>query len=80
MAKTNEKVTRYYSTDYPSFFVEVVKKGSGRGCEYEAWLGKDGSGVMNFMFGLIPQSEQEFLDIVEANLAEYVSMWDIEHV
>lgn len=35
---------------------------------------------MDFMFGLIPHSEQEFLDIVEANLDEYVYMWDIDHV
>ncbi len=80
MEKVNDRVTRYYTCDHPDFFVEVVKKGSGRDSEYEAWLGKDGSGVMDFMFGLISHSEQEFLDIVEANLDEYVSMWDIDHV
>ena len=79
MEKTGEKVTRYYSCDRPEFFVEVVKCGKGRGCEWEAWIGKDGYGVMDFMFGCICDSEQEFLNIVECNLPEYADGWELEH-
>lgn len=79
MEKTNEKISRYYTTDRPEFIIEIVKKGPGRGCEYEAWLGKDDIGVMDFMFGLIPGSEQEFLDIVEDNLPRYIGIFEDNH-
>ena len=65
MEKDNVKITRYYSADYPNFYVDIVKQGNGRKAYFEAWLSKDESGVADLMFGLVASCDSEFLEIVE---------------
>lgn len=72
--KKAEKVTleRYDAGD--GFFVDVVSKDGVR----EAWLSHDSVGISALMFGIPVRQEgrpamfyNEFLRIVEANLAKY---------
>lgn len=74
MKKTGAKITRYESGDY---YVDVVELDN----VYEAHITRKGYGVTDFMFGAPKeqQSLKKFVEIVEANLDEYKSLYDERH-
>lgn len=74
MKRTNT-VTITYDVEFQDFMVDVVKTDYG----YEAYLYKSTYGVRDLMFGLQEDDLEKFIDIVEANLVEYMHMYNEEY-
>lgn len=74
MKKTDTKITRY---EHGNFYVDIVETENG----IEAWLTYMNYGVSDMMFGLIREqhdhayTDDELLEIVEANLIDYEIMY-----
>lgn len=74
MKKTDTKITRY---EHGNFYVDIVETKEG----IEAWLTYMNYGVSERMFGLIREqhdhtyTDDELLEIVEANLIDYEIMY-----
>lgn len=77
MKKLSEmKITRY-AIDRHGFFFETVETRD----EFEAWIGLENYGTMDFCFGLskASTSREGFLDLLAADPAEEVAMFLMEH-
>ena len=76
------EIERYKVKDAEGmFFVEIVDKVSS----FEAWIGEDSMGVMEYMFGIQAgsngiESRADFLELVEANFEEYKRMFIKKHM
>lgn len=73
--KRTEIKTVTYDTEFRNFMVDVVETEYG----YEAYLYKSNNGIKDLMFGLQEKDIDEFVEIVEANLLEHMSIYEEEY-
>lgn len=70
MKKVNT-ITQYHVED--DYFVDVVKKSDG----WEAWIYDDCTGIKMFIASEdLETTEEEFLDMIEENFADYQEAYD----
>lgn len=70
--KRTEIKTITYDTGFRNFMVDVVEKEYG----YAAFLYKSNYGVKDLMFGLQEKDIDVFVEIVEANLLDHMSIYE----
>lgn len=70
--KRTEIKTITYDTGLRNFMVDIVVTEYG----YEAFLYKSNYGVKSLMFGLQEKDIDVFVEIVEANLLDYMSIYE----
>lgn len=72
MKKTNDIITRY---EHGEYFIDIIDTAAG---ETEAWITRKNIAVSVFMFGAEKDQtpREEFLDIVEENLEDYIILYE----
>ena len=72
MKKTNDIITRY---EHGEYFVDIIDTTAG---ETEAWISRKNIATCIFMFGAEKDQtpREEFLDIVEENLEDYIILYE----
>lgn len=76
MRKTNTKIERY---EHGDFYIDIVHEADGT---YSAWLQHKDYGVSSMMFRTGDPHEplELFLDVVEANLEDYIKIYRDDHM
>ena len=71
MKKSFVEVKRFYTRNY---YIDIVYDFSRR--LREAWLVRKEYGISILMFGEFDMEEDEFIELVEGNLAEYIEDYE----
>lgn len=73
MTKICTRAVKLY--EYGDFRIEVIRREDGW---REVWLFHKDYGVKDLMFGVQARG-QELLDMIEANLPDYIKLYNAEH-